>query len=149
MEYRVLNEQTVDMYLAYLKEALQEEPELMWTEAVDEAGIRQRVRDPFFRQTTSLLAVEDGQVLGRIEYHFYGCIQDGFRMAYVDWVYVRREQRHRGIAQGLFREFEDQCRENHIDQYFLIRAENPGADRFYGAFENAQLGSSPTLRRDL
>lgn len=149
MEYRVLNEQTVDMYLAYLKEALQEEPELMWTETVDEAGIRQRVRDPFFRQTTSLLAVEDGQVLGRIEYHFYGCIQDGFRMAYVDWVYVRREYRHRGIAQGLFREFEDQCREKHIDQYFLIRAENPGADRFYGAFENAQLGSSPTLRRDL
>lgn len=149
MEYRVLNEQTVDMYLAYLKKAHQEEPELMWTEAVDEAGIRQRVRDPFFRQTTSLLAVEDGQVLGRIEYHFYGCIQDGFRMAYVDWVYVRREHRHRGIAQGLFREFENRCRENHIDQYFLIRAENPGADRFYGAFEKAELGSSPTLRRDL
>ena len=28
------------------------------------------------------LAMENDQVLGRIEYHFYGCMQDGYRMAY-------------------------------------------------------------------
>ncbi len=34
------------------------------------------------------LAMEDNQVMGRIEYHFYGCMQDGYRMSYVNWVYV-------------------------------------------------------------
>lgn len=147
MEYRVLNEKTVDEYLVYLRKAMAVEPDRMIADTVDEDGIRRRIRDPFFQKTTSLFAMEAGQVLGRIEYHFYGCIQDGFRMAYVDWVYVLPEHRHKGIAQGLFREFEAQCRKNNIDQYFLIRAENPNADRFYRAFDNAELGRSPTLRK--
>lgn len=149
MEYRILSRETVDMYLTYLKKAMSEEPDMMCLEALDEEGIRRRVDDPFFQKTVSLLAVERGQVLGRIEYHFYGCIQDGFRMAYVDWVYVLKEHRHKGVAQGLFREFERRCRENGIDQYFLIRAENPNADRFYGAFDNAESSSCPVLRKNV
>lgn len=33
-------------------------------------------------------------------------MQDGYRMAYVDWVYVLPEARHKGVAQGLFQEME-------------------------------------------
>lgn len=149
MEYRKLNAETVEGYLTYLAKAIAEDPERMWVEAVDVDGIRQRVSDPFYQATTSILAVEDGRVLGRLEYHFYGCMQDGYRMAYVDWVYVLKEHRHRGIAQGLFREFEKCCCENRIDQYFLIRAENPDADRFYDAFQDAQLQDLPILRKNL
>ena len=149
MEYRKLNADTVDGYLTYLEKAIAEDPERMWVEAVDVDGIRQRVSDPFYQATTSILAVEDGRVLGRLEYHFYGCMQDGYRMAYVDWVYVLKEHRHKSIAQGLFREFEKCCCENRIDQYFLIRAENPDADRFYGAFRDAQLQDLPILRKNL
>lgn len=147
MEYRVLNEKTVDGYLAYLKKAMAEEPGGMTADVVDEDGIRRRILDPFFQKTVSLLAVEAGQVLGRMEYHFYGCIQDGFRMAYVDWIYVLPEHRHKGVARGLFREFEARCREHNIDQYFLIRAENPDADRFYRAFEGAEQSRCPILRK--
>mgnify|MGYP006913005378 CR=1 FL=1 len=50
-------------------------------EAVDREGLRRRVKDPFYQNTTSILAMENDQVLGRIEYHFYGCMQDGYRMA--------------------------------------------------------------------
>jgi len=149
MEYQVLNEGNVEAYLAYLKKAMEEEPDMMTAEFLDEEGIRRRVSDPFFQKTTSLLAVEAGQVLGRIEYHFYGCIQDGCRMAYVDWVYVRKEHRHKGVAQGLFREFEGHCREHHIDQYYLIQAENPEAVRFYGAFPEAERKRFPVLRKNL
>ena len=70
-------------------------------EAVDREGLRRRVKDPFYQNTISILAMENDQVLGRIEYHFYGCMQDGYRMAYVDWVYVLPEARHKGVAQGL------------------------------------------------
>lgn len=51
-------------------------------------------------------AKEDGNAVGRIEYHFYGCMQDGYQMAYADWVYVLRAYRHKGIAQRLFAELE-------------------------------------------
>lgn len=149
MEIQMLNSATVDRYLDYLKNAIENDPEMMWTDTVDEEGIRNRVNDPFYQNTVSLLAVEDGNVLGRIEYHFYGCMQDGYRMAYVDWVYVLKEHRHQGIAQALFLAFEEDCREHQIDQYFLIRAENPNADRFYKSFESVELAHSPTLRKQL
>lgn len=76
---------------------------MMHVEAVDREGLRRRVKDPFYQNTISILAMENDQVLGRIEYHFYGCMQDGYRMAYVDWVYVLPEARHKGVAQGCFR----------------------------------------------
>ena len=45
---------------------------MMHVEAVDREGLRRRVKDPFYQNTTSILAMENDQVLGRIEYHFYG-----------------------------------------------------------------------------
>ena len=93
--------------------------------------------------------MEDGNVVGRIEYHFYGCMQDGYRMAYVDWVYVLKAYRHRGIAQMLFAELEKDCGRNGINQYYLIRARNEEADRFYGSFRGAAMEDAPILRRYL
>lgn len=46
------------------------EPEMMHVEAVDREGLRRRVKDPFYQNTISILAMENDQVLGRIEYHF-------------------------------------------------------------------------------
>ncbi len=144
-----LNQNNVEEYIAYLKEAMKEEPDKMTAETVDEQGIRNRISDPFFAGTTSVLAKEDGKVVGRIEYHFYGCMQDGYRMAYVDWVYVLKAYRHRGIARMLFAEFEKDCLQNDIDQYYLIRAANEEANRFYGNFERAELDDAPVLRKYL
>ena len=48
------------------------EPEMMHVEAVDREGLRRRVKDPFYQNTTFILAMENDRVLGRIEYHFYG-----------------------------------------------------------------------------
>lgn len=70
-------------------------------------------------------------------------------MAYVDWVYVLKAHRHRVIAQALFRAFEEECRANRIDQYFLIRSEEENANRFYGKFRNAELSYVSVLRKDL
>lgn len=147
MEFQKLNDDTVESYIAYLKRAMEEEPDMMTAESVDETGIKARIRDPFYQKTPSILAMDSGKVVGRLEYHFYGCLQDGYRMAYVDWLYVLKEYRHRGIAQGLFQAFEKECRENGIHQYYLIRAENPNADKFYQSFQNAELSREPILRR--
>ena len=149
MTFEILSNDNVDEYIAYLKRAMDEEPDMMTTDKIDENGIRNRVSDPFFNQSTSILAKMDGQVVGRIEYHFYGCMQDGYRMAYVDWVYVLKSYRHQGIAQKLFAEFEKDCEKNNINQYYLIRARNDEADRFYNHFADARLVESPILRKDL
>lgn len=139
----------VSQYIAYLHKALSEEPDMLWVEKVDEAGIKARIHDPFYQNTKSILALDGDDVVGRIEYHFYGCLQDGYRMAYVDWVYVLPAYRHRGIAQQLFKEFEKDCAANRINQYYLIRAANPGADKFYHSFESAQLDDAPMLRKTM
>ncbi len=144
-----LNPNNAEEYIAYLKVAMKEEPDKMTAAAVDEQGIKNRISDPLFARTTSILAKEDGKVVGRIEYHFYGCMQDGYRMAYVDWVYVLKAYRHRGIAQMLFAELEKDCLQNDIDQYYLIRAANEEANRFYGNFERAELDDAPVLRKYL
>lgn len=149
MIFEFLNSENVDRYIAYLKKAMREEPEKMTAEVLDESGIRERLGDPFYQHTKSILAMEGDLAVGRIEYHFYGCMQDGYRMAYVDWVYVLKEYRHRGIAQQLFRELEKDCAANRIFQYYLIRATNEEAQSFYGQFQNAQLSTAPFLRRYL
>lgn len=128
---------------------MKEEPDRMTAEEIDEQGLKARIADPFFNRTVSILAKENGQVVGRIEYHFYGCMQDGYRMAYVDWVYVLKAYRHKGIAQMLFAELEKDCVRNQIDQYYLIRATNEEADRFYKYFEMAELSQVPVLRKYL
>ena len=35
------------------------EPEMMHVEAVDREGLRRRVKDPFYQNTTSILAMEN------------------------------------------------------------------------------------------
>lgn len=149
MTFERLNEKNADDYIAYLRTAMNEEPDMMTAEKVDAQGIKARISDPFFNKTTSILAMENGKVVGRIEYHFYGCMQDGYRMAYVDWVYVLKAHRHKGIAQRLFAELEKDCKKHNIDQYYLIRATNADADRFYNNFRNAELNEAPILRKYL
>ena len=149
MVFETLSSDNVDEYIEYLKNAMDEEPELMMADRVDEDGIKNRVADPFFNKTISILAKIDNRVVGDIEYHFYGCMQDGYRMAYVDWVYVLKSYRHQGMAQKLFAEFEKDCEKHNIDQYYLICARNDDANRFYKHFVGAKLTESPILRKNL
>lgn len=57
-----LGENNVESYLRYLHQAMALEPQMMTAEAVDEDGIRARVRDPFYEKTTSLLAFEGAEL---------------------------------------------------------------------------------------
>ena len=68
-----LDESNIEKYIEYLEHALAVEPEQMHVDKIDKEGLRERIKDSFFRKTTSVLAMENAKVLGRIEYHFYGC----------------------------------------------------------------------------
>ena len=149
MRFELLSPANVDLYIRYLKKALSEEPDMMLASQIDETAIKKRLCDPFFQSKKSILAIENDEVVGRIEYHFYGCLQDGYRMAYVDWVYVLPENRHQGVAQQLFREFEKDCQNNSIEQYYLFRATNADADKFYYSFEISTIADEPVLRKNI
>ena len=103
MYFERLNEQNVEQYIDYLKLAMQQEPDMMTVEEIDEEGIRTRLRDSFYS----------------------------------------------GVARRLFAEFEKDCKKHDIHQYYLIRATNENADRFYKKFENVQLDEEPMLRKIL
>ena len=77
MVYGLLSKTNIDQYITYLRKALSEEPDMLWVEKIDEAGIKARINDPFYQNTKSILALDGDDVVGRIEYHFYGCLQDG------------------------------------------------------------------------
>ena len=149
MKFEFLTNNNIEKYIIYLKKALKEDPDQMWVNSVNEKDIIDRVNDSFYQNTKSILAILDDKVIGRIEYHFYGCVQDGFKMSYVDWVYVLKEHRNKGVAKALFREFEKDCRNNEINQYFLIRATNESANHFYNSFKEANISDEPMLRKDI
>lgn len=149
MRFELLTNKNITLYIEYLKQALLEDPEQMWIDSIKEDEIIKRIYDNFYLNTKSYLAIINNKVVGRIEYHFYGCIQDGFKIAYVDWVYVLKEYRNKGIAKALFSLFEEDCRINGINQYFLIRATNESANHFYNSFKDAELEICPTLRKNL
>ena len=52
-------------------------------------------------------------------------------------------------AMALEPQMREDCERNGINQYYLIRATNPEADRFYHAFEDAELQEVPLLRKTL
>jgi len=61
MIYEVLNKSNVEKYIDYLRIAMAEDANMMTAESLDEQGIRNRILDPFYNQTTSILAMENGK----------------------------------------------------------------------------------------
>lgn len=149
MKIEKLNNRMTSMYINYLKIAFMLEPEWMCIDEINEDEIKKRLFDSYNINTTSLVAIIDDKIVGRLEYHFYNCLQDGYKMAYVNWLYVLPDYRHQEIAQKLFKKFEDECRCHGVDEYFLLRSKNDNANRFYNAFSDAVLIEAPILRKIL
>ena len=149
LKYKKLSKNNVSDYIDYAKRVIAAEPFLNEVECVDEQSVLKRLSDKFFKSTTSILAYRGEKVVGRLSYHFYGCTVDGARMAYVDWICTQKDERHGGVAQGLFKRFEKECRKHGIEQYYLIAAENDEAKSFYGAFKDCETKLQPILRKNI
>ena len=104
MEYTFekLNKDNFNKYYDYLSLATALEPELMCTSDINKEELLERLDDELTKRSTSILAMCEDKVVGRIEYHFYSCFQDDYRICYVDWVYVLPENRNKGIAKKAF-----------------------------------------------
>lgn len=75
-----------------------------WQWEVDQAYVRAVERsfeDKSFDDAISLLAYNDGEVVGRIDASLIASRFDGSKKAYLDWICVIKSSRHQGVAQRL------------------------------------------------
>lgn len=91
--FEKLNKDNFNNYFDYLLLATKLEPEFMCSSDINKEKLYERLDDELTKRSTSILAMCEDKVIGRIEYHFYSCLQDRYRICYLDWLYVfqRRE----------------------------------------------------------
>lgn len=117
-----------------------EEPFYNWE--IDEAyqkRVEETFDDPRFANAVSLLAYENGRVVGRIDGSVIASRFDGSVNAYLDWICVIKSSRHAGIAQALLAELRCRMKQAGAAQMIALMAANEEAQRFYRAVERASI----------
>ena len=109
------------------------------------------LQNPLFASARCMMCLdESGQAIGRIDFamassfSFGGCLQ-----VYVDWVYVLKEFRHKGIAQFLFAQMESYIKKIGINEYFLLMADNTEAQNFYRSIDGTEIYNHDVLRKNV
>ena len=118
----------------------EEEPFYGWE--IDEAyqkRMEASFDDPRFATAVSLLALEDGRVVGRIDGSLIASRFDGTVNGYLDWICVVKSSRHAGTAQALLAELRRRMKQAGAGQLIALMAANEEAQRFYRAVEGAAI----------
>lgn len=116
--------------------------ENFWGWEIDEAYIADvtaSFTNPAFDNSLSLLAYQNGKVVGRIDSTKICSRFDGSTKAYLDWICVIKSYRHAGIAQALMEALRQKLKEQGIDTLIGLIAANEEAQRFYHSLPNAQI----------
>lgn len=151
-EYRIARLQDGALMAEFELEARRTEPGVLYGEIVKEEYIEQFEKwfqSQLYVNTRIVLAIVDGRVAGRCDFTMKGSFMDGFRNAYVDWIYVLKPYRHQGVAQGLIAFMEQYLWEQDIEEYFLITAHNDEAQSFYTHFEGYERSEDWVLRKSV
>ena len=118
----------------------EEEPFYGWD--IDDA-YQKRMEASFddlrFANAISLLARENGRVVGRIDGVILASRFDGSVNGYLDWICVIKSSRHAGTAQALLSELRRRMKQAGATQLIALMAANEEAQRFYRAVERASI----------
>ena len=116
--------------------------ENFWGWEIDEAYIADvtaSFTNPAFDNSLSLLAYQNGKVVGRIDSTKICSRFDGSTKAYLDWICAIKSYRHAGVAQALMEALRQKLKEQGIDTLIGLIAANEEAQRFYRSLPNAQI----------
>lgn len=111
-----------------------------WGWGIDEryiANVTGSFENPSFANSLSLLAYMDDKVVGRIECALICSRFDGPIKAYLDWIYVVKGYRHRGVAQTLMASLQTELKKIGVDTLVGLIASNEDTQRFYRSLPNA------------
>lgn len=94
---------------------------------------RIKIEDASFNDV--ILCIQNNEVIGRVDLMSEYSYMDFYSVGYVDWVYVLKPYRRRGIAKSLFNEAEKVFKEKNIEEYYLFVASNEEAQKFYKSID--------------
>lgn len=141
MDIRIFTAERLDDVLAFERQLRAEETDWGWT--IDEDyinSVRSSFEDPRFRDSLSLLAYNDGKVVGRVDATLICSRFDGSVKAYLDWICVLKSHRHQGTAQALMQSLRQELQARYqVDTLIGLIAGNPEAQRFYRSLPNAEI----------
>jgi ribosomal protein S18 acetylase RimI-like enzyme len=95
--------------------------------------------DSRFENSLSLLAYDGGKVIGRIDTAIIASHFDGSIKAYLDWICVHKDYRHKGAGQALLDAARGELKGRGIDTLVGIIAHNEEALSFYRAVKDAKI----------
>ena len=154
MKIQFLSPDNIDIIVRLEQDARDTEPDI-FLEDFDAGKFKEETENalgnPLFASARCMMCVNDeGRAVGRIDFAMVTSFAfGGNTQVYVDWVYVLKEYRHKGIAQFLFAQMADYIKGLGIDEYFLLTAENDEAQRFYRSVDGAEIRNCEVLRKNL
>ena len=116
--------------------------EEVWGWEIDDAyiqSVRDSFSDPAFADSLSFLAYLDGKAVGRIDACLIRSRFDGSTKAYLDWICVLKDYRHRGVAQALLARLREELKTLGIETLIALTASNEEAQRFYKAIPHSEM----------
>ena len=108
--------------------------ENFWGWEIDQAyisAVERSFDDRSFDDSISILAYDNGAVIGRIDASIIASHFDGSKKAYLDWICVIKSSRHQGVAQQLLEFLRQILKDRHIETLIALTAANEEAQRFY------------------
>lgn len=118
------------------------EEENFWGWEINQAyisAVEKSFEDKSFDDSISLLAYDNGAVVGRIDASLIASHFDGSKKAYLDWICVIKSNRHQGVAQRLLEALRKVLKDRHIDTLIALTASNEEAQRFYRSIPNSEM----------
>jgi len=114
-------------------EARLTEPGVLVAEFEDEhyANFLESLQLNISRDYAILIASDGNRVVGRCDVAILRSTMDGIVTGYIDWIYVLKPNRCRGIASRLLLAAEQFFRDVGVKRYYLFTAENEEAQAFY------------------
>ena len=118
------------------------EEEDVWGWEIDDdymRNVQNCFHDGRFSDCLSLLAYENGKVVGRIDSALLPTRMDGSVKGYLDWICVLKSCRHKGVGQALLEELRRRLKEKGADALIALTASNEEAQRFYRAIPGSEM----------
>ncbi len=141
MEIKCYTKERIPDVIQFEKELRREED--FWGWKIDEkycSNVEKSFTDPRYKDSLSLLAYEEGRVVGRIDSTLICSHFDGSVKAYLDWICVLKSFRHRGAAQALMKTLRQELKKRyHVDTLIGLIASNKEAQNFYRSLDNAKI----------
>ncbi len=141
MEIKHYTKERIHDVIQFEKELRREED--FWGWEIDEkycSDVENSFSDSRFNDSISLLAYEEGRVVGRIDSTLICSHFDGSVKAYLDWICVLKSFRHRGAAQALMKTLRQELKKRYqVDTLIGLIASNKEAQNFYRSLDNAKI----------